>query len=108
MCRKLFNYISLLLVLSIVGNVMAQLDPATVDTGHVYLLDDVSGTQVQDDSANNNPGTIVGDPQVVTGLNSNALLFDGIDDGIHPVFLHIVKQCLIADICKRCHEIQQA
>jgi hypothetical protein len=69
----------LILAVMLAGNAMAQIEPATVDTGHVYLLDDVSGTQVQDDSANNNAGTIVGDPQVVTGLNSNALQFDGID-----------------------------
>jgi hypothetical protein len=73
----------LILAVMLAGNAMAQIEPATVDTGHVYLLDDVSGTQVQDDSANNNAGTIVGDPQVVTGLNSNALQFDGIDDGIN-------------------------
>ena len=82
MCKKLFFLVSLILLLLLAGNVMAQIDPATVDTGHVYLLDDVSGTQVQDDSANSNAGTIVGDPQVVTGLNSDALQFDGVDDGI--------------------------
>ncbi|MCP4259755.1 MAG: LamG domain-containing protein [Planctomycetes bacterium] len=83
MCKKLFFLISLFLLLMLTGNAMAQIDPATVDTGHVYLLDDVSGTQVQDDSANSNAGTIVGDPQVVAGLNSGALQFDGIDDGIN-------------------------
>jgi hypothetical protein len=78
----MFFLISLALLLLLTGNAMAQIDPATVDTGHVYLLNDVSGTDVQDDSANNNTGTIVGNPQVVTGLNSNALQFDGVDDGI--------------------------
>jgi len=81
--RKLFCLVSLILLLVLAGNTMAQIDPPTVDTGHVYLLDDVSGTQVQDDSANSNTGTIVGDPQVVDGLNSKALQFDGVDDGIN-------------------------
>ena len=83
MCKKLFYFVSLILVLSIAGNAMAQIDPATVDTGHVYLFDDVSGGQLQDDSANSNTGTIVGDPQVVAGLKGNALQFDGVDDGIN-------------------------
>ncbi|MBW7991759.1 MAG: hypothetical protein FVQ84_17325 [Planctomycetes bacterium] len=83
MCKKLLFLVSLVLVLSIAGNAMAQLDPASVDTGHVYLLDDVSGSEVSDDSANSNTGTIVGDPQVVAGLKGNALQFDGVDDGIN-------------------------
>ncbi len=57
-------------------------NPKSVVNGHVYLLDDVNG-DVPDDSANNLSGTVVGDPQVVAGLNGNALLFDGVDDGIH-------------------------
>jgi hypothetical protein len=61
---------------------MAQIDPATVTTGHVYLFENVSGNQVQDDSANSNTGTIVGDPQMVEGLKGKALQFDGVDDGI--------------------------
>jgi len=70
------------LLLLLASNAMAQLDPTAVDTGHIYLLEDVSGSQAQDDSANNNTGTIVGDPQVVDGLKGNALQFDGVDDGV--------------------------
>ncbi len=48
----------------------------------MYLLDDVNG-DVPDDSANDLSGAVVGDPQLVAGLNGNALSFDGGDDGIH-------------------------
>ncbi|MBN2316434.1 MAG: hypothetical protein JXM79_21080, partial [Sedimentisphaerales bacterium] len=82
MYKKLFTLISVTLMLTFVGNVTAQIDPASVSTGHVYLFDNVSGTQLQDDSANNSVGTIVGDPQVVAGLNGDALQFDGVDDGV--------------------------
>jgi hypothetical protein len=82
MCRKLIYLTSFVLLLVLAGNAIAQIDPATVDTGHVYLFDNVSGSQLQDDSANNNTGTIVGDPQVVDGLKGKALQFDGVDDGI--------------------------
>lgn len=60
----------------------ADLDPATIETGHVYLFDNVSGAELPDDSTNDNLGTIVGDPQVVAGLNGKALKFDGVDDGV--------------------------
>jgi len=82
MCKKLNDLVSFVLVLGLAGNAMAQIDPATVTTGHVYLFENVSGSQLPDDSANNNTGTIVGDPQVVEGLNGKALQFDGVDDGI--------------------------
>jgi hypothetical protein len=68
--------------LGLVGDASAQIDPATVETGHVYLLEDVVDINVPDDSANDNTGTIVGDPQVVDGLKGKALQFDGVDDGI--------------------------
>ena len=58
------------------------LDAASVTTGHVYLFDNVTGAELPDDSANNNVGIIVGDPQVVPGLNGKALKFDGVDDGV--------------------------
>jgi len=69
-------------LLPLAGNVMAQIDPASVTTGHVYLFEDV-GANVTDDSANNNAGNLLGDPQIVPGLNGMALQFDGIDDGVH-------------------------
>ncbi len=82
MCKKLIYLVCFVLLLLLAGNAMAQIDPATVETGHVYLFDNVSGSQLPDDSANSNTGTIVGDPQVVDGLKSKALQFDGVDDGI--------------------------
>jgi len=82
MCKKFVFLISLILLLVPAGNVIAQLEPSAINTGHVYLLDNVSGGQVPDDSANSNTGTIVGDPQVVDGLNGKALKFDGVDDGV--------------------------
>ena len=83
MCKKLIYLTSFVLLLVLAGNAMAQLDPATVTTGHAYLLDNVSGGQVPDDSANDNTGIIVGDPNVVDGLAGKALQFDGVDDGVN-------------------------
>jgi hypothetical protein len=74
--------VSFVLLVALTGNTMAQLDPTAIDTGHIYLLEDVSGTEVPDDSANDLAGTIVGDPQVVAGIRGNALQFDGVDDGV--------------------------
>jgi len=73
---------SFIVVLALVGNAGAQLDPSAVSTGHVYLFDDVTGNQLEDDSANSHTCNILGDPQVVAGLKGNALQFDGVDDGI--------------------------
>jgi hypothetical protein len=61
---------------------LGQTGPDAVTTGHVYLLENVSDSNVPDDSANDNTGIIVGDPQVIDGLNGKALLFDGVDDGV--------------------------
>ncbi|MHC4596693.1 MAG: galactose-binding domain-containing protein, partial [Planctomycetota bacterium] len=80
---KRFLIMLLLITGIIAANATAQIDPATVTTGHVYLFDNVSGSQVPDDSANSNTGTIVGNPQVVDGLSGKALQFDGIDDGVN-------------------------
>jgi hypothetical protein len=81
------NYYALLgaaidYALGLAGDASAQIDPATVETGHVYLLENVSDSNVPDDSANDNTGIIVGDPQVIDGLDGKALLFDGVDDGV--------------------------
>ena len=62
MRRKLIYLISFVVVLGVAGNALAQIDPAAVTTGHVYLLEDISGGQVQDDSANSPAGTIGGNP----------------------------------------------
>ncbi len=87
MCKKLLFLTSFIVMLALAGNAGAQLDPATINDGHVYLLEEIVGGQVSDDSANGNAGNIVGDPQLV-GLNSTgaegpkSLLFDGVDDGV--------------------------
>jgi hypothetical protein len=82
MCKKSSFLVSLILLLLMTANVMAQLDPSAIDTGHVYLFEGVGGTNVPDDSANSNAGTIVGDPEIVAGIRGAALQFDGVDDGI--------------------------
>jgi hypothetical protein len=83
MCKKLLFLVCLILLPAMGSNALAQLDPSAIDDGHVYLLEDVSGTDVPDDSANDNTGVIVGDPQVVAGIRGNALQFDGVDDGVN-------------------------
>jgi hypothetical protein len=82
MCKKLFFLTFFALVLGTANNATAQIEPNTVTTGHVYLLENVSDSNVPDDSANDNTGIIVGDPQVIDGLDGKALLFDGVDDGV--------------------------
>jgi hypothetical protein len=83
MCKKLLLLVSLVLLPAAGEKAIAQPDPATIDTGHVYLFDDVSGTEVADDSANDLTASIVGDPEVIASPNGQALQFDGIDDGIN-------------------------
>jgi len=61
---------------------MAQLDPASITDGNVYLFENV-GTDVPDDSANSNTANLVGNPQVVDGLKGKALQFNGTSDGVH-------------------------
>jgi len=82
MYRKLMFSVPMILLLVLVGNARAQMDPAMVTDGHVYLFEDV-GTDVPDDSPNGNTANLIGDPQVVDGLNGMALQFDGVDDGVH-------------------------
>ncbi|TKJ33813.1 MAG: hypothetical protein CEE38_19510 [Planctomycetes bacterium B3_Pla] len=85
MCKKLVFLVSPILLLILAGNAVAQLNPAAVTDGHVFLFENVAGTQVPDDSSNSAPAnsTLVGDPQVVAGMaGGNALQFDGVDDGI--------------------------
>ncbi|OHB80108.1 MAG: hypothetical protein A2Z25_09230 [Planctomycetes bacterium RBG_16_55_9] len=70
-------------MLMLAGNAFAaKIDPASITNGHVYLFENV-GANVPDDSANNNTANLIGNPQVVDGLNGKALQFDGIDDGVH-------------------------
>jgi hypothetical protein len=82
---KRFWFSVFLLAGILAGSAPAQslvpIDPATVTDGHVYLMENV-GADVPDDSANNNNGTFVGSPQVVPGLNGNALKFNGTSDAV--------------------------
>ncbi|MBC8471886.1 MAG: hypothetical protein H8D56_20695 [Planctomycetes bacterium] len=82
MCKQLFFLVSLILLLVPAGNAMAQLDPASITDGNVYLFENVGG-DVPDDSANSNTANLVGNPQVVDGLKGKALQFNGVDDGVH-------------------------
>jgi hypothetical protein len=82
MCKKLIFLVSLTLLLALAGNAMAQLDPASITDGNVYLFENVGG-DVPDDSANTNTANLIGSPQVVDGLKGKALQFNGVDDGVH-------------------------
>jgi len=73
MCRKLMYLISFVLVLSIAGNVSANL------VAH-WKFDDGSGTTAQDSSGNGYDGTLLGGPKWVSGQIGGALEFDGTDD----------------------------
>jgi hypothetical protein len=81
MCKNLFLG-SVIVLLMMTGSIMAQLDPSSVNDGHVYLFEDV-GTDVPDDSGNANTANLIGNPQVVDGLKGKALEFNGVDDGVH-------------------------
>ncbi|MHC4146355.1 MAG: hypothetical protein ACYSUD_16420, partial [Planctomycetota bacterium] len=61
MCRQFIFPIFVVLVLA--GNAVAQLDPASVTDGHVYLFENV-GADVPDDSANSHTANLIGSPQV--------------------------------------------
>ena len=65
--------IALLLITGVMaGHARAQslveIDPASVQTGHVYLFENVTATNVMDDSANNHMLNVIGEPQLVAGL----------------------------------------
>jgi len=73
MCRKLVYLVSSVLVLGLVSNVSAGL------VAH-WEFDEGSGTIAQDSSGNGHDGTLLGDPQWVTGMiGSGALSFDSTD-----------------------------
>ncbi len=82
MCEKLIYLTSIVLLLVPAGNAMAQIDPATITDGHVYLFENVVG-DVPDDSANSHTSNLIGSPQVVDGLKGKALQFNGTNDGVH-------------------------
>ena len=82
MCKRLICLIFVVVVLALAGNAVAQLDPAAVSNGHVYLFENV-GADVPDDSANSHTANLIGSPQVVDGLRGKALQFNGTSDGVH-------------------------
>jgi len=84
---KRLTIASILIIGVMAGSATAQslveIDPASVETGNVYLFENVTATTVPDDSANGHTLDIVGAPQLVTGLTGQALLLDGVDDAVH-------------------------
>jgi len=82
MCKKLICLTSFVVVLSLAGNAVAQLDPLSITDGHVYLFEDV-GADVPDDSASSHTANLIGSPQVVDGLRGKALQLNGTSDGVH-------------------------
>lgn len=82
MFKKLFVLTALIVLSAPSSNLMAQLDPASITDGNVYLFENV-GTDVPDDSANSNTANLVGNPQVVDGIKGKALQFNGTSDGVH-------------------------
>jgi hypothetical protein len=82
MCKRLICLTSFVVVLALAGNAVAQLDPADVTDGHVYLFENV-GSDVPDDSANSHTANLIGSPQVVDGIKGKALQFNGTSDGVH-------------------------
>jgi len=82
MCKKLIFLVSLTLLLALAGNAVAQIDPASITDGHVYLFENVVGN-VPDDSANTHTANLIGSPQVADGLKGKALQFNGTSDGVH-------------------------
>ena len=90
MCRKLIYLVSIILVLSIAGNVSAEL------VGY-WKFDEGSGTTAYDSSGNGLNGTLNGDPQWVEGQLGGALDFDG-DDSVeipHSPLLSITDEITI-------------
>jgi len=73
MYRKLTYFTALVLMLSVAGNVSADL------VAHLSF-DEGSGNVAYDTSGNGNDGTLNGDPQWVTGRVGGALDFDGNGD----------------------------
>jgi len=91
MCRKLIYLFSFVLVLSIAGNVSADL------VGY-WKFDEGSGTTAYDSSGNGLDGTLNGDPQWVEGQLGGALDFDGNGDFVeipHSTILSITDEITI-------------
>jgi len=81
---KLLSGIALITICSLLGALsLAKIDPTMVESGHVYLFDNVSGDTVPDVSKSAHDGTARGNPSLVAGLSGKAMKFDGVDDAVH-------------------------
>ena len=81
--RKTLFSIALIIICLLMAGLSFAIDPASVENGHVYLFDDVSGDTVPDSSKSAHDGTARGDPNLVSGLSGEAMKFDGVDDAVH-------------------------
>jgi hypothetical protein len=83
MC-KISASVGLTTICLLVAGLSFAIDPATIEDGHVWFLDEVAADNTTPDATKVGlAGIIVGDPQLVTGLSGKALKFDGVDDGVH-------------------------
>ena len=83
MYRFLCSIGPLAIALSIVSLSFAQIDPGSVEDGHVWLFEDIGGDAVEDSSQNDLSGTVSGGPELVDGLVGKALKLDGEDDHVN-------------------------
>ncbi len=74
MSKKLIYLVSFVFVLGIAVTNTANADPGLVGW---WRLDEGSGTTAYDSSGNGRHGTLLGNPQWVTGKIGGALEFDG-------------------------------
>jgi hypothetical protein len=81
--REILATVSSIAICLLLVSVSFAISPATVEDGHVYLMDVIDGNTILDSAQPGLAGNIIGDPQLVTGLNGKALKFDGVDDGVH-------------------------
>jgi hypothetical protein len=82
--RKISVMVGLTAVCILMAGSGFAIDPATVETGHVWLLDEVAGDNTTPDATPNAlNGNIIGGPELVPGLSGMALRFDGVGDGVH-------------------------
>jgi len=89
MCRKLFYLVSFVLMLNIVATGASE--AADADIRGLWTLDETSGTTAHDTSGNGNDGTLMGNPQWVTGYIDGALEFNGSSDYVQIPFSESLK-----------------
>ena len=82
MYRFLYSIGSVAIALFVVSLSFAQIDPESIDDGHVWLFEDIGGDTVEDSSQNGLSGTIVGDPELVDGVVGMALKLNGETDSV--------------------------